>query len=190
MSLVNLMFIFLFLITDFTPRLLEPFNNLKIISLDFDYICDELLLSLAGKENLAKLIINVHGIDEHHPGIQKSSWTNLRKANPKLEVSINLLHTDDFHGANLRDMIFDTDVLLTDFKAYFIGIADENGDSLIDLVNTVSARHSETLRSFVLVDYLKHTSSPNVSFSRSGENPLVILAWRCRNLENFTVLGE
>ncbi|RWS05479.1 F-box only protein 33-like protein [Dinothrombium tinctorium] len=163
--------------------LFEPFVSLRALSIDYDYICDEFLTILA-KKPLEKLIINVHGLDEEHPGVKRSSWS-LLKANSKLEVSVNLLHTDDSPD-DLRKMILDTDIPLSHFRAFFLG---EN-TSITELVKSVALKHQNTLRSLVLVDcFSPSTLFPNPSFSRAAENELVMLAWRCKKLNHLTLIG-
>lgn len=168
------------------PNILTPFVSLKTLSIDFDYICDELLANLSGKQSLQSLVINVHGIDEEHPWVSNSSWTRLAEKK-NLEVTINLMHTEEA-AELLKDAIFDTDIPLGVLRIYYAGMSRGDGHQLVDLVNTVAIRHHATLRAFTLVDY--HLNGfPNIAFSRTGENPLVMLAWRCRKLAHLAISG-
>ena len=175
-------------VLELPSRLFEPFLKLQVLTIDFDNVTDDLLQCLSMKGTLKKLIINVHGIDEQHQGVSKSSWSQLARSNPGLEVTVNLVHTDD-SVETLKDMIFDTDMPLTHFRAYYAGMSNL-GEEICDLMNLIAIRHSLTLLSATLVHYLKQfTSMPNTVFATSQENPLVMLAWRCKKLQHLTVIG-
>ena len=135
------------------------------------------------------MIINIHGIDDLHQGVSKSAWSQLSRSNAQLEVTINLLHTENSPSHDLRALILDSDLPITHFRSYFVG-----GDTMIcDLVNLMISRHNETLRSLVLVqniNFKQSTLSPSSTFSSFRENPLVMLAWRCKKLEHLTIIGK
>lgn len=176
-------------VLDLKYALLAPFRNLKVLSIDYDYICDELLLGLATNQSLKKLLIYVHGVDEAHPGVSPSSWSLLAKNNSTLQVTVNVLHSYESFD-HIRRNIIDTDARLVVLRLYFAGQSSVQGTEIVDLVNTVAARHQHTLKSLVIVDYFNVDVMPKLSFSRFDENPLVMLAWRCRNLERLILLGK
>jgi len=173
---------------DFSPFLLQPFSNLKIISIDYDYICDELISILASKP-LENLIINVHGLDDEHPGVSDSTWNLIKsKINPP-QVTLNLLHTDDC--SDLREKILNSNIPITHFRAFFLGFNDCQGIGIVDIVNLIALRHHNTLKSLSLVDRFKpFTSLPNTAFSQTAENALVMLSWRCKILSHLTIIGK
>jgi hypothetical protein len=169
-----------------------PFaSSIQTLSIDYDYMSDELLRNLALNDNLEKLIINVHGIDdEHQAGVSKASWSQLAGSNSRLQVTLNLLHTDDSLDV-LKETLINTDMPLTHLRAYYVGMAKGSGENLCDLMNMVASKHCFTLESLTLVHHLKRfTSLPNTAFMRSQENPLVMLAWRCKKLVKMTVIGK
>ncbi|RWS25202.1 F-box only protein 33-like protein [Leptotrombidium deliense] len=170
-------------VPDIPAHLFEPFVNLKVLSIDYDFMSDDLLSILAVKP-LEKLIINVHGLDDEHPGVSKSAWSKL-KWKQKLEVTLNLLHTDDSPDG-LREMILETDIPLSHFRAFFLGY----NTGIAELIKVVAIKHQNTLRSLVLLNSLaESTFFPNTCFSRATENELVMLAWRCKKLQHLTVIG-
>jgi len=173
---------------DLPLALLQPFSCLQVLSVDYDYVGNEFLQLLADHmPMLGKLILNVHGLDDHHAGISKSSWSKLRVACPHLGVCLNLLHTDDSPN-QLQEALLDTDLPLTHFRACFTAGTD---GWLAQVVDLIAVRHQDTLRSLVLMDGLEQlTLLPNPSFAVGVENPLVMLAWRCRKLVNLTLIGE
>lgn len=180
-----------YLVVDLPVQLLEPFASLKHLSIDFDSINDQILTALASKTKLETLVINVHGIDEQHEGLSRSAWTRLAASCPELKVTINLVHTDDSVEV-LRDSLFDTDMPLTHFRSYFVG--NTSDDTICYLVNLIANRHSKTLSSLTLVNSLKRNSQygicPSSVFTELRENPLVMLAWRSRQLQSLTVIGK
>ena len=174
-------------VPDLEPRLLAPFSNLKALSIDFDHVNDELLLVLSQKKLLQELIINVHGIDDFHPGISKSSWNSISHIEG-LEVTVNVLHTEE-SAMTLQHTIFESSIPLTVLRLYFTNMSSESEEETLLFMNSIAAYHHETLKSLVLVDYLSDELMPNSLFSSAVENPLVMLAWRCKLLERLVLIG-
>uniref|UniRef100_A0A1W7RAJ0 F-box only protein 33 n=1 Tax=Hadrurus spadix TaxID=141984 RepID=A0A1W7RAJ0_9SCOR len=159
------------------------FCNLQVLSIDYDYISDNLLFSLSKprKKALTKLNLHVHGIDADHPGTSDTSWKQLRNFSPKLEVTITLLHSHD-PSSVLQD-IFHPSMPLTHFRAFFSPGLDA------ELLDVIAVLNSSTLKSVNLVESLGENHIPTGSFPPEPEDPLVMLAWRCRNLSHLTVVG-
>ncbi|CAG2113242.1 unnamed protein product [Medioppia subpectinata] len=179
-------------VLDLSVHLLEPFASLRVLSIDFDVLNDQMLRLMARKATIDTFVVNVHGIDEQHEGLSASSWSVLAKSNPNLKVTLNLIHTED-SIAVLRDSLLDTDMPLAHFRAYFVYTFGPSDDSICHLVNLVANRHSKTLLSVTLVNALKGTKTrhqrPNPVFAELRENPLVMLAWRSRQLQSLTIIG-
>ncbi|CAG2167668.1 unnamed protein product [Oppiella nova] len=176
-------------VLDLSVQLLEPFASLRVVSIDFDSVNDRMLRLMAGKATIDTFVVNVHGIDDEHEGLSKSSWDLLAKSNPNLKVTLNLIHTDDSMTV-LRDSLLDTDMPLAHFRAYFVGPFGDSDDSICHLVNLVANRHSKTLLSVTLVNALKGTTlEASPVFAELQENPLVMLAWRCKRLHSLTIIG-
>ncbi len=176
-------------VLEISHQLFEPFSSIKSLTIDFDLINDQLLRLMAMKGTIETLIINVHGIDEEHEGLSKSAWNQLSRSNTNLKVTVNLIHTDDSLDV-LRDSLFDTDMPLAHFRAYFVGMFGGSDDSICQLINLIAIRHCNTLMSATIVDNLKPFSLiPNPVFAKSQENPLVMLSWRCKRLQSLTIIG-
>ncbi|XP_054159015.1 F-box only protein 33-like [Oppia nitens] len=170
-------------------NLLEPFSILKVLSIDFDIVSDQLLQLMARKTTIDTFIVNVHGIDDEHKGLTKSSWSLLVQNNCNLKVTLNLIHTDDSLDV-LRDSLLDTDMPLAHFRAYFVGMFGATDNTICHLVNLVANRHSKTLQSMTLMTTMSGPAlEPNPVFADLQENPLVMLAWRSKQLHSLTIIG-
>ncbi|KAI1301660.1 F-box only protein 33 [Halotydeus destructor] len=172
---------------DVEPNMFLPLASLKVLSIDFDYVSDELLKVLAKHESLEKIVIHVHGIDDEHPGVSKSSWSLLANKE-SLDITLNILHTEE-PIERINDHILETDIPLTHLRIYFTGLAKDDGREIVALIDTVATRHQDKLKSLTLVDFIHEDLLPNTSFTQLNENPLVMLAWRCKNLEYLEVIG-
>uniref|UniRef100_A0A182VHL4 F-box domain-containing protein n=1 Tax=Anopheles merus TaxID=30066 RepID=A0A182VHL4_ANOME len=72
------------------PPLLEKCTALRVLSLDYDSLCDEVLQTLQLLP-LRQLIVHVHGIDEDHFGLSEEAWASFRNKNPETELHLTLV---------------------------------------------------------------------------------------------------
>lgn len=64
---------------------------MKVLSLDYDTLNDELLHAMEVLP-LKKLLICIHGLDRQHPGISDISWTRFGATFPKIELIVTLVY--------------------------------------------------------------------------------------------------
>lgn len=81
-----------YLIIDVNVRLFESFPNLKVLSVDYDYVSDEFLESLRGAKELERLVVHIHGLWDGHEGTTDRAWEDFRICHPKCLLRLTLIH--------------------------------------------------------------------------------------------------
>ncbi|KPM06062.1 F-box containing protein-like protein [Sarcoptes scabiei] len=166
---------------------LEQFNKLQYVSFDFDILNTQRIKTLSRIGTLQNLIINVHRYNRNHPGIAKDVWQTVIERLPNLSVDLNLLHTESNSFQIILDSLLNTVMPLKRFRAYYLEFREENSSMILcNLLDVLSRSHSDRLVSFTLIDY---TNNPKNHLKKVTPNVLVMLAWRCRNLSDLTVIG-
>lgn len=70
-------------------RRFQHLEHLTALSIDYDYVCDQLLLLLGERTaQLSKLVLHVHGLDDRQQQVCDGSWVELRQRCPQLQVSL------------------------------------------------------------------------------------------------------
>lgn len=169
-------------IIDLSASQFLTFTALRHLSVDYDHMSNELLSAFSSgcKNKLETLVVNVHGIDSEHEKVTNYSWIAVRKNCPKLEVTVNLIHSYD--GVQGLLDILQPALPLTCFRQMFC--TDLNPSA----INYFSSHYKDTLRSIYIIDGL-NDGFPIPYFSHMEEDTFVMLAWRCTKLEEFTLLG-
>ncbi|CAH0391614.1 unnamed protein product [Bemisia tabaci] len=164
------------------------FPNLQVLSVDYDYMCDELLGSLNKTTGLQRLIIHVHGIEENHPGTSNRAWETFTQQNSKCELSLNLIHAYDAVEV-LHNGFLQPAMPLTHLRVFFC--EQLNAPAIHQL-----SRFSNTLRTLWWVDSFNSSHAdvliePNDLDEQPelGVNPFIIAAWRCSKLTELVVHG-
>lgn len=165
-----------------TPEMFAPFDNLIELSLDYDYVCNELLECLAkpGKVPLRRLTIHVHNNIDGHPLERDAAWNKLTSHSPCLEVTLILLHS--FHAPDALIDIFQPSMRLSHFRQYFCGHVNTQA------INIMARYYQDILQSVAVIDSLENGTHP-WDYSAPEEDPFVMLAWQCRRLVHFTLIG-
>lgn len=169
-------------IMDLSPTDLAPFCNLQNLSLDFDNVTAELLLSLAkpGRSPLKKLGIHVHGVEPDHPHVDNATWQQVREACPQLEVTLTLVHSYEGVGALLS--ILQPCMPLVALRQYFCSRV--NAAAVFFLGNHMS----DEIQSLEILEGMSSTN-PVYYESFAPEDPFVMLAWRCTKLKTLRLIG-
>ncbi|XP_025831431.1 F-box only protein 33 isoform X2 [Agrilus planipennis] len=178
-----------YLICEVDAVLFSAFRNLKILSIDYDALCDDVLDTLNGAENLKRLIVHVHGVWFGHPGTSNEAWAKFKQVHPTCEFRLTLIHAYEevFH---MENGILQIQMPLTHLKVFFCEHIN------VDVLNLLSSWYPQTLRSIMWVD----SRSPDlegtwdlVNRFRDAEinepDPLVMAAWLCTKLEEVVLLG-
>ncbi|KAH7961165.1 hypothetical protein HPB52_004344 [Rhipicephalus sanguineus] len=124
---------------------LQHFECLSTLSIDYDYVCDQLLLLLSERSVLLKLVLHVHGLDDQQT-VCEGSWLELSRRCPKLRVTITLLHTCEPWSA-IKGLL-NAAIPLARFQSYF---SDGFRSDVFDLL---SAQYAETLEAVAVVSAL------------------------------------
>lgn len=164
-------------------RHLQQFERLTTLSIDYDYVCDQLLLLLSERGLLSEFGVHVHGLDEQQ-AVCEGSWLELRRCCPKLRVTITLLHTCEPWGA-IKGLLCAA-IPLVKFQAFF---SDAFQSNVVDLL---SAQYAETLEVLAVVSALLASDGgmPRRTFAVRAESPVVMLTWRCHRLSSLKLVGH
>ncbi|XP_067002724.2 F-box only protein 33 [Anabrus simplex] len=175
-----------YLLLDLDPAVFRSFHMLQVLSLDYDYVSDSLLGVLCNL-GLKRFIIHVHGIVESHPGTTNAAWTAFSQRSPQCEIHLTLIHS--YEAVNvLHSEILRPSMNLTHLKAFFCEKLNCRA------LQCLSDWYTQSLRSLWWVDSM---SSPAcyclvqqyILDEQMQPDPLVILAWKCTNLQEIVLLG-
>ncbi|XP_076169743.1 F-box only protein 33 [Ptiloglossa arizonensis] len=162
----------------------NSFIRLSILTLDYDFISDSLLKAL-DTGTMERLVIHVHGWNEHYAGTTDSAWQIFVQKNPKCELRLNLLHSyvgiDMLHSDILR-----RSMPLTHLKVLFC----ENINIRVLLV--LSSWYHLTLKSLIWIDSMDPMQiMPAICDPTEPDSPdpLVFIAWKCTKLVEIVFIG-
>lgn len=172
---------------EFDTSVFSSLRNLQVLSIDYDYMSDEILSIMGRNGDLQRLVVHVHGILDGHPGTSEEGWTTFTRQNPTCELRLNLIHSYD--GVDvLNRKILKAAMPLTHFRVFFC--EKLNLDALHSL-----HKYRSTLRSIWWVDSFNCSSStalidlyhydeafPNI-------NPLIMCSWLCPKLQEIVLFG-
>ncbi len=174
-------------IIEFPYQHIRSFHNLHTLGIDYDYLGNDLLLNLAvgNKANLERLTIHVHGIEPDREKIRNMTWYHLVQANPSLQVSLNLIHSID--GAKHLLDILCPDMPLAHLRMFFCQ------DINLAAINFLAHNNCMTLRSLHIIDGMDEGQPYHYNMgvgAQDEEDPFVMLAWKCKNLQEFKMIGK
>lgn len=173
-----------YFIYDINISAFETFMNLEYLSIDFDYMSNQLLeiLSQPHRRPLRRLNVHVHSFDFSVPEISTSAWKQISTHSSNLEVTLNLLHChnipENIHGVLNKEMP------LTHFRVYF-----SSGFS-IGILTHIACINGSTLKSLILVDELNDYKTAASSFLTYRVDPLIMMAWQCKKLSRIKIIGK
>ncbi|XP_035913632.1 F-box only protein 33 [Anopheles stephensi] len=166
------------------PPLLEKCTSLRVLTIDYDSLCDELLQTLQSLPVLRQLIVHVHGIDEEHFGLSEDAWANFRSKNPDVELHLTLVCAYEA-VETLHTHILRPSMPLTHLKVLFCEKIN------CEALEYLSRHYKDTLRSLIWVDSMRIEEYRNIMelVMRTEQDPLVMMAWRCKKLQELIVHG-
>lgn len=170
-------------IVDLAPADLTLFRRLHTLSLDYDYLNADVLLSVTDPDStsLRKLLVHVHGVEPDHPHVDNATWRQARRACPQLEVSLTLLHS--YEGVGALTSILQPSMPLVGLRQYFCSRV--NVAAICFLGNQLS----DVLRELEIVEGMPG-GNPLYYDTSNPEDPFVMLAWRCSELHTLRLIGQ
>ncbi|XP_055631217.1 F-box only protein 33 [Toxorhynchites rutilus septentrionalis] len=164
-------------------NLFEKCNALQYLSLDYDIMCDDFLQTLQLLP-LRRLVIHVHGVDEEHPGLSEAAWASFRATNSLAELHLTLVCAYEAVDI-LHSHILSPSMPLTHLKVLFCERIN------CDALEYLSRYYKETLKSMIWVDSMRIQEYRNIMelVLRTEQDPLVMMAWRCKKLEEIVIHG-
>lgn len=172
-----------YVIYNINCSIFQTFMNLESLSIDYDYMSDQLLdtLSQPRRRPLRRLNVHVHSF-HNRPQTSSSAWKQITNHSSNLEVTINFLHYHS-HPAKIHE-ILNEEMPLTHFRAYF------SSGFNTEVLTRIAFINNATLKSLVLIDELNEDSLPATTFLTHNIDPLIMLAWRCRKLSRVKIIGN
>ncbi|KAL6263303.1 hypothetical protein P5V15_006101 [Pogonomyrmex californicus] len=163
----------------------NSFIRLSILTLDYEYVSDTLLVAL-DNGCMQRLVIHIHGWKEDYPGTTNGAWQMFVQKNPHCELRLNLIHS--YAGVKVLDTdIFCPAMPLTHLQVLFC----ENVN--IRALHRLSMWYAHTLTSLTWIDSIDckqpipSTYDPN---DPNGPDSLVLVAWKCSKLMKMVFLGH
>ncbi|XP_033158388.1 F-box only protein 33 [Drosophila mauritiana] len=164
--------------------LLQKCAALQVLSLDYDTLSDELLHTIQVLP-LRKLLIAVHGLDsKEYPDVSETAWSNFSDHFSSIELVLTLVYAYEAI-ALLQHRVLRRNMPITHVRLLFC--EKMNAEAL----DWMSLHYKETLRSIHYVDApYKYSNRMNQTRHASlRQDPFVMMAWRCKRLEEIVVHG-
>jgi len=170
-------------VIDLRTSLFQPFTNLQILSLDYDYVSNQLLqmLSTHDRSPLQRLDIHVHSYEAETPMILDRCWLNLVRASPHLQVGLALLHS--YEAVQNLLLILRPSMPLTHFKSFFCQSIN------VAAIDFMGKNYGSTLRTIHIADGFTEAMPLSYDNLTQPEDPFVMLAWKCVRLESLRIIG-
>ncbi|XP_042911886.1 F-box only protein 33 [Parasteatoda tepidariorum] len=168
-----------YFVNTMNSSMFKSFFRLEFLSIDYDYMNDQLLdvLSQPQKRPLRRLSIHVHSFYYPFRKVGDAAWNLLRSHSPCLEVTLNLLH---FHSSYLFiHNILSSEMPLAHFRVYF------SSGFNVEILTEIAFLNESSLKSIVLVDELNESSNHGIQ----SIDPLIMLAWKCKKLTYMKIIG-
>ncbi|KAK6179031.1 hypothetical protein SNE40_011479 [Patella caerulea] len=170
-------------IIEFDTSLICSFQCLTKLSIDYDYLTNELLHNFTDirKAKLEKLCIHIHGISPEHEIVTNATWRRLRNYSPSFEVTVNLTHSH--HGVAALLDVLQPCMPLTHFRQYFCSHIN------VAAIDFISTHFNDTLKTVIIMDDIQ--DQPMLYDERTDvyPDPFVMLAWRCIELQELSIIG-
>ncbi|XP_020715027.1 F-box only protein 33 [Ceratitis capitata] len=165
------------------PALLQRCSSLQILSLDYDSVNEDLLKALE-RVPLKKFLICIHSLHRQHPGISDTSWASFGAIFPNIDLIVTVLYSLEVAEV-LHVRILRHHMPITHLRMLFCEYMN------LEALDWMSVNNSNTLKSIQWLDSAFKDADNNFMdiFLRSGQDPLVMMAWRCKNLEEIVIHG-
>ncbi|XP_011494208.1 PREDICTED: F-box only protein 33 [Ceratosolen solmsi marchali] len=166
--------------------LFNSFARLSILSIDYDHVIDNLLQAL-NSGTMERLVIHVHGWSGEYVGTSNNAWIAFTQKNPRCELRLNLIHS--YSAVRVLDSeILQSAMPLTHLKVLFCERVN------VTAFQIISDWYSSTLKSLIWIDSFNYHQNHFNSVYNFGDlnnpDPLVLAAWKCKNLSEIVFIGH
>ncbi|CAH0550463.1 unnamed protein product [Brassicogethes aeneus] len=167
------------------PKLLIPFEKLKVLSVDYDHVSDAFLGTLDKCRKLQRLVVHLHSVRPAHPGTTNAAWQRFSELHPGCEMRLTIIHAfDDID--NLHNLVLRRSMPLSHIKVFFCESVN------LHVLESLSSYYPETLRSVMWIDSLSDNKGSwkfaEPQYDQSPD-PFVLMAWLCKRLEEVVLYG-
>ncbi|KAH8302639.1 hypothetical protein KR044_009163 [Drosophila immigrans] len=170
-------------ILELDTTLLQKCASLQVLSLDYDTLSDELLHTIQVLP-LRKLLIVVHGLDrDEHAGVSDAAWANFSMHFTQIELVLTLVYAYEAVELLVNRIVGDH-MPVTHIRILFCEYMSH------DAIDGLSMANSDTLRSIYYIDSGNNRGHSNYLSNIRGQDAFVMLAWRCKQLEEIVVHGH
>lgn len=165
------------------PVFLEKCASLQVLSLDYDTLNEDVLRTIQILP-LKKLMICVHGLDREHPGISEHAWSEFAKKFQNIDLIVSLVYAYEAVEV-LQVRILRQNMPITHLRVLFCDFIN------VEALEWMSLNNKNTLKSVQWIDSAFKHPDKNVMdlFLRSGQDPFVMMSWRCENLQEIVIHG-
>uniref|UniRef100_A0A1B0D4Q6 Uncharacterized protein n=1 Tax=Phlebotomus papatasi TaxID=29031 RepID=A0A1B0D4Q6_PHLPP len=161
--------------------LFDKCTNLRLLSIDYDFLSDELLRVLQ-LLNLKRLILHIHAFDKNHAGTSDEAWRSFQEHNPQAELRINLIKACEAIKY-LHSHILHESMPLSHMKVLFCKYMNPQA------IDFISQNYNSTFKSLTWIDSAFDNQEAEFFYLTTDQDPLVMMAWRCSKLEEIVLHG-
>ncbi|XP_017844509.2 LOW QUALITY PROTEIN: F-box only protein 33 [Drosophila busckii] len=162
--------------------LLQKCAGLQVLSLDYDSLNDEMLHTIQVLP-LRKLLIAVHGLDsEEQAGACDAAWVRFSEHFENIQLVLTLIYAYEA-VEQLEVSILRRHMPVTHIRLLFCEFMNRTA------IDWMARYFTNTLQSIYYIDTVnKYHGRSDLRFIQH-EDPLVMLAWCCKKLEEIVVHG-
>ncbi|XP_059615566.1 F-box only protein 33 [Phlebotomus argentipes] len=160
--------------------LFDKCSNLRLLSIDYDFLSDELLRVLQ-LLHLERIVLHIHAFDKTQSGSSDDAWRSFQDHSPQTELRINLIKASEA-VKYLHSHILHESMPLSHMKVLFCKHMNPQA------VDFISQNYNGSFKSLTWIDSSYDIQEAEFYF-RTDQDPLVMMAWRCRKLEEIVVHG-
>ncbi|CAF0954244.1 unnamed protein product [Didymodactylos carnosus] len=175
--------------THFTPdiyissEVFSPFRALQTLSIDSTYLTENLLHCFGQSQRtpLNKLIVHVSEFRSDIVQINDSVWQTVSTNLPNLRVTVHMINAYETFRKYAR--ILRPEMPLSHLRMYFCSSLN------VDMLCYLSIHYRNTLECLDVMDSITEPALRYHNPFRTEPDPLVLLAWQCKQLTELSILG-
>ncbi|CAF0773465.1 unnamed protein product, partial [Didymodactylos carnosus] len=166
-----------------TSEVFSPFRALHTLSIDSTYLTENLLQCFYQPERvpLNKLIVHVSEFRSDIVPINDSVWQTVSTNLPNLRVIVHMINAYETFRKYSR--ILRPEMPLSHLRMYFCSSLN------VDMLCYLSIHYRNTLECLDVMDSITEPALRYHNPFRSEPDPLVLLAWQCKQMTELSILG-
>jgi hypothetical protein len=130
--------------------------------------------------SIYRLSINVNELGSQSR-MTDDAWIKAKAKNPDLRINLNIINIEDL--SRKYEIILKEKMPIEKLRIYFCKSLTP------DILQFVRDNYCDTLKVFCVVDTITDPTLRYHNPFRNDADPLVLLAWKCKHLEELTLIG-